>query len=95
MKLYFRRTMWYDYTRSDCNEVSYEYSLTPYDKSDTPSRGFYDYCEFELPDSFSKEMALDAAEAMMRNLYGNGVSLSNTLAEIISEAEAKGRKNKL
>ena len=72
MKVYVRSEIWYDYTRCDVNSISREFSTTPFDKSLSPSNGFYQYFEIEVPDKYTPEEALKIVK--LAYSYDNSVS---------------------
>jgi len=75
MKIYFRAKIWYDITRSDVGSVDYEYSLDEFDKTESPSCGFYHYTEYDIPDDYND----DEAEALCKKMISSKSSHNETL----------------
>ena len=75
MKIYFRATIWHDITRSDVGSVDYEYSLDEFDKTESPSCGFYHYAEYDIPDDYND----DEAEALCKKMISSRSSHNETL----------------
>ena len=81
MKIYFRAKIQYDIRRSGIDSIDFDYSFTEFDKSKQPLDGIYEFSEYEIPDTYTKEMATQLCEKMISNYNRNGVSLGVTLKE--------------
>lgn len=88
MKIYFRATIWYDITRSDVNSIDYEYSLEEFDKTESPSCGFYNYREFDIPDTYSDDEAEALCLKMIRGTKYNELTLDEVLRREVKRKEA-------
>ena len=87
MKIYFRATIWYDITRSDVGSVDYEYSLDEFDKTESPSCGFYQYSEFDIPESYSEDEAEALCLKMIREAGYNGLTFNEVLRREIKRKD--------
>ncbi len=82
MKLYFRANISYDFSRVGYDDISLDYSLNPFNK-ETPIRGYYEYTEFELPQTCSAERAKAVAEKMLGAFYKDGTPLRTTFEKLV------------
>jgi hypothetical protein len=93
MKIYYRYIVEYDFRRVGYESATFGgWSLTPFDRSETPLDGFYEYFEYDLGDLFTLEEAI-ALGNELESVFNKGIT--KFLEEKVKEKEIELRKQKL
>ena len=93
MKIYYRYIVEYDFRRVGYDSCEFGgWSLTPFDRDETPLDGFYEYFEYDLGDLFTLEEAI-ALGNELESVFNKGIT--KFLEEKVKEKEIELRKKTL
>ena len=93
MKIYYRYIVQYDFRRVGYDSCEFGgWSLTPFNRDETPLDGFYEYFEYDLKDLFTVEEVNDLGNELEKE-FSNGIT--KFLEVKVKEKEIELRKQKL